>query len=125
MPSRVIVTGIVLITIVALLVFTIEFFLPLSMKNDMNAICRNTLLKMETDGGLSEQDRLDLLTNLQKIGLTDILVSGTQNAKQGDLLDLHVEALYTGSRLTALMSRKTELQLMVYDKKSLSRKVVN
>lgn len=125
MPSRVLVTGIVLIIIVTILVFTIEFFLPLSLKGDMNILCRSTLLKMETAGGLSENDMLELQASLQNIGFTNISVAGTQNAKQGELLNLHVEAEYTGSRLTSLLSRKNMTQLMVYDKSSLSRKVVN
>lgn len=125
MPARVIVTGIVLIAIISVMVFAIEFFLPLSAKSDMNILCRNTLLKMETAGGLTEQDRLELQASLQAKGFLNISVSGTQNARQGGDLNLHVEVEYSCSKLTALLNRKKELLSMVYDKSSLSRKVVN
>ena len=125
MPARVIVTGILLVTITALLVFIVEFFLPLSMKSDMNMICRNTLLKMEAAGGLSDQDKSELQLQLQNKGFIEIFITGTQKVKQGDSLNIHVEAQYTGSRLTALLKRETVRQLMVYDKTSLSRRVVN
>ncbi len=125
MPSRAIVTGIVLVVITAILVHAVEFFLPLSIKGDMNILSRNALLKMETAGGLPESDRQELVTALEDIGLTNVSVEGTQQAKQGGLLKLRVEATYTGSRLTMLLKRDAYTQLMVYDKSSLSRKVVN
>ncbi|NJD02982.1 MAG: hypothetical protein FIA99_10410 [Ruminiclostridium sp.] len=125
MPSRVIVTGIILIIIVAMLVFSVEFFLPISIKGDMNILCRKTLLGMETAGGLKEDDRQELVTELQNIGFTNISVSGTQSAKQGEILNLRVEAEYGYSRLTMLFLREVHSLLMVYDKSSLSRKVVN
>ena len=125
MPSRIIVTGIILIIIVTMLVFTVEFFLPLSMKSDMNILCRRTLLKMETVGGLMENDRQELVTELQNIGFSNISAAGTLHAKQGVVLNLRVEADYEYSRLTMLFMRASHSQLMVYDKSSLSRKVVN
>lgn len=125
MPSRVIVTGIILIVIVAMLVFTVEFFLPLSMKSDMNILCRKTLLKMETAGGFTENDRQELVAELQNIGFSNISASGTQHARQGVTLNLRVEAQYDYSRLTMLFARNVHSQRMIYDKTSLSRKVVN
>lgn len=125
MPSRVIVTGIILVIIAAMLVFSVEFFLPLSMKSDMNILCRKTLLQMETAGGLREYDRQELVSELRERGFTNILASGTQNAKQGELLNLRVEAQYEYSRLAMLFVRNMQIQRMVYDKSSLSRKVVN
>ena len=125
MPSRVIVTGIILVIIVAMLVFAVEFFLPLSIKSDMNILCRRTLLKMETAGGLTENDRHELVTDLQDKGFLNITASGTQSAKQGEILNLHVEVQYNHSKLTMLFSREAQSLRMVYDKSSLSRKVVN
>jgi hypothetical protein len=125
MPSKVIVTGIILIVMVAMLVFVVEFFLPLSMKSDMNFLCRNTLLKMEVEGGLLEQERLQLQTGLREKGFDNISVSGTGNIKQGGLLNLCVEADYSYSRLSSLFIRGTVVQHMSYDMTSMSRKVVN
>lgn len=125
MPSRVIVTGIVLVIMVAMLVFTVEFFLPLSMKGDMNILCRQTLLKMETAGGLSDSDRQELIEELQDKGFRNVSAVGTRRAKQGEKLNLKVEVQYDYSKLTMLFSRDMQSQLMVYDKSSLSRRVVN
>jgi hypothetical protein len=125
MPSKVLVSGILMIVTACILVFVVEFFLPLSVKADMNMLCRNTLLKMELRGGLAEEERLGLQAELQNKGFECVSVSGTPHAKQGSLLNLHVEADYRFSRLTALFSRSDAVLHMGYDKVSMSRRVVN
>lgn len=125
MPVRVIVTGIVLVVTIAVLVYVVEFFLPLSAKSDMNVICRDTLLKMETAGGLSTNERLDMESELMTRGFLNIVANGTENEKQGEALRLHVEADYTYNKLTALFIRNNITQHMSYDKTSMSRKVIN
>ena len=125
MPSKVVVTGIILVVMVAMLVFVAEFFLPLSMKSDMNILCRTTLLKMEVEGGLVEQESLQLQTELQEKGFINVFVSGTGYVKQGEQLNLRVDADYSYSRLSALFIRSTTVQHMSYDKTSMSRRVIN
>ena len=125
MPSKVLVSGILMIVTVCILVFVVEFFLPLSVKADMNMLCRNTLLKMEAEGGLAENERLGLQTELQNKGFEGISVSGTSYAKQGGRLNLHVEVDYKFNRLAALFSRADTVQHMGYDKVSMSGRVVN
>lgn len=125
MAPKVLVSGILLVVMMCILVFIVEFFLPLSVKADMNMLCRNTLLKMEADGGLSEAERLELQAGLEKRGLEAVAVSGTPYARQGEKLTLHVEAVYRYSRLASLFVRSETDQAMAYDRVSMSRKVVN
>lgn len=125
MPIKAIVTGIVLIVMVAMLAFMVEFFLPLSMKADLDMLCRSTLLRMENAGGISADEKQELRSNLEEKGLTDVVVTATANARQGGMLTLHVEGDYTYNRLTALFKREDTKLRMVYNKASMSRKVVN
>ena len=125
MPSKVLVSGILMIIMICILVFIVEFFLPLSVKADMNTLCRNTLLKMETEGGLSEEERLGLHTELERRGLEEVSISGTPYSRQGERLRLHVDAAYRYSRLAALFIRVDTVQQMDYDRVSMSRRVVN
>jgi len=125
MPVKAIVTGIVLIFMVVILVYMIEFFLPLSMKADLDMICRSALLKMENAGGLSAAEKHQLRSELADKGLTDIVISATSNARQGGMLTLHVEGNYAYNRLTSLFKREDVELRMVYNKASMSRKVVN
>ena len=125
MPSKVIVMGMVIVITTAILVFIVEFFVPLSMKSDMNFYCRNTLLKMEAEGGLTGQERLELEIELSGEGFTNIYITGTDNGRQGEMLNLHVDADYSYSKLTALFSRTNVIQHMSYSMTTMSRKVVN
>ena len=125
MPVKAIVAGIILILMVTMLVYMVEFFLPLSMKAELDMLCRSTLLRMENAGGLNVGEQQELEAELENMGLTGIAVTATENARQGGMLILRVEADYTYNRLTALFNREDVTLRMVYNKASMSRKVVN
>ncbi|MCR4435042.1 MAG: hypothetical protein QHH06_06640 [Clostridiales bacterium] len=125
MPDRGIVFGILFVFTIAMLVAMVEMFLPISAKIEMDMDCRKTLLEMETEGGLSDAGKADLLTRLGARGMTNITVAGSSGAKQGEALNLKVEADYVYSRFTGLFSMENAVQHMVYDKTSISRRVVN
>ncbi len=125
MPSRVFVAGMIMVVSVSLLMFFIELFVPLSAKYSMDIYCRGALLGMEEAGGLTVEDRASLESGLTGAGFEDIRISGTDNAMQGGMLKLSVEAGYRYSKLKGLLTRSTVVQYMCYDKTAISRKVVN
>jgi len=125
MPAKAVVTGVVLIIMVMLLVYMVELFLPLSKKAELDMLCRNTLLKMESNGGLSPADSMALRSELEKKGLVNVEVTATAAAGRGDLLTLSVEGDYTFSKLDGLFRRSDTTIHMVYNKFSVSRKVIN
>ncbi len=125
MPAKVVISGFMLVVMAALLVFTVEFFLPLSAKSDMNVLCRSALLKMENEGGMSDSMKAGLKNELDSRGFENILINGTANAKQGSELNLHIEAEYRYSRLVSLFTRTAFTQHMIYEKTAMSRKVIN
>ncbi len=125
MAAKIAVFAIALIFMVSILVFCIEFFLPLSIKADLDMACREVMLEMENAGGLSEDRAEELCDKLKELGLTDINVTATENAIQGGKLTLRVEAVYTYSKLVSPMKREDTSFRMVYDKTAISRRVVN
>ncbi|NLH96725.1 MAG: hypothetical protein GX477_05220 [Clostridiaceae bacterium] len=125
MPVKPLVTGIMLVLTVILLVYMVEFFIPLSVKADIDMICRNALLNMENAGGLSSEKRRELKEELESRGLTGVVITATENARQGERLTLRVEGDYTWNRLTSLFGRDDVTLRIVYDKTTMSRKVVN
>lgn len=125
MPVKAVVSGIILIMMVTLLVFMVEFFLPLSMKADLDMLCRVTLLRMENAGGLSADEAQELQNELENKGLTDVIITATLNARQGSMLTLRAEGDYTYNKLTGLFKRENVKLRMVYHKASMSRKLVN
>jgi hypothetical protein len=125
MTTKAVMFAFLLVLMMVLLVYMVEFFLPLSVKSDMNIYCRNTLLKMEIQGGLMVEMKDELDSNLEARSLSNITISGTAGAKQGEEISIRVEADYVYNKLTGLFSRSAVVQHMVYSKTSISRKVTN
>jgi len=125
MTIKPVVTGIMFILVVVIIVYLVEFFVPLSAKADFDMLCRSALLRMENAGGLSDSEKQELRSELEDKGLSGIVINATENAGQGELLRLRVEADFSCSRLTGLFRREDVTIRMVYDKSAMSRKVVN
>lgn len=125
MSARVVTSGFLLVLMAVALVFTVEFFLPLSAKSDMNILCRSTLLQMEREGGLTTGLREGLKGELERKGFQNVQVAGTGYVRQGMELTLRVEADFSSSRLTSVFTRSAYSQHMVYDRTAMSRKVIN
>lgn len=125
MPAKAVTFGIALVMTVAIVASLVELFVPLAAKANMNACCRNTLVRMEVDGGLTGENIDDLEDRLRRKGFSNIEVSGTARAARGETLALSVKADYVYSRLTGLYKRKGVTQTMAYERVSASRKVLN
>lgn len=125
MPARAVVTGVILVIMLSLSVYLFEFFLPLSAKADFDTACRDSLLRMENGGGLDGGDCGELQDELEAAGFTNIVVNATAGARQGEQLTLHVEGDYSWNRLTELFKREDRDIRMIYEKTTMSRKVVN
>lgn len=125
MAAKVTVFGVLFTVMIGILVFVVEFFLPLSANSDMNICCRKAMLSMETEGGLSYQAEEELEAELKEKGFLNIVIDGTSSAKKGEEISLKVEADYMYSKMTGIFIRREVLQHMVYSKTTIARKVVN
>lgn len=125
MSGKAVVSGVIFVIMIAVLVSMVEFFLPLSAKADMNAFCRNTLLKVELEGCLPAPEKDNLHSRLTDKGFTNIVINNIGSVKRGEELNLRVEADYTYSKLTGIFTRTQVVQRMVYDKTTIARKVLN
>ena len=95
------------------------------MKSDMNAFCRNAIMKMEVEGALSAETRAELIKSMSNRGFKNITVIGSGHTKYGEEMNLYVEADAEFSRLIPLFRRTLLVHRMVYDKTFIARKVVN
>lgn len=125
MTVKAVVFAIMFVFMIMLFVYMVELLPPLSVKSDMNICCRNALLKMEVQGGISETIYDELEDSLKALGLVNVDIRGTTVAKQGEEINLRVEADYAYSRFKSLFFRESVTQKMVYSKASISRKVIN
>jgi hypothetical protein len=125
MTSRIFTSGFITLVFVSLLVFSIEFFIPLSAKTNMDTYCRGALISMEEEGGLTKEKEEKLKKKLQNAGFENIKIVAASNVKQGEELQLIVEADYKYNKLTSLLTRKQITDSMCYNRTAISRKVVN
>lgn len=125
MSVRAVVSAITILIMLLITVFIIEIAVPLSVRSNMNTRCRGTLLSMEINGGLIQQQKISLEIALTEMGFTDISITGTNMAKHGEELRLRVEGTYLYSHLLGLFKREMVSQVMIYERMSVSRKVVN
>jgi hypothetical protein len=125
MPAKVILLSLILIIMVSITMVTVEFFLPLSAKADMNLLCRKYALQMEICGGLTLNSKNELYEKLSEIGFKDIVIEGTERAAFGDELNLKVEVGYIYNKMSSFFTRSDVSKRMIYHKTSISRKVIN
>ncbi len=125
MPHRIVVFGILAVVVIALVVMLVESFLPLSFKIEMNIECRKSLLEMESAGGLDNTGRNSLEDRLSDKGFYNISINAKENAKQGEEIVLKVEADYKYSKFESIFSRQDVVTHLIYDKTTVSRKVIN
>jgi hypothetical protein len=74
MPAKAILLSLILIIMVSITMATVEIFLPLSAKADMDLLCRKCVLQMEIYGGLPLNSRDELYEKLSEIGFKDIVI---------------------------------------------------
>lgn len=125
MPAKAIVFGIALVMTVGLVTSLVELIVPITAKINLNACCRNALLRMEAEGGLTQENREDLIDSLRENGFANIIVTGTIRASKGEKVFLSVRADYEYSRMTGFFYREKTVQPMSYERISVARKVVN
>lgn len=85
-----------LITIVFMTIIVMQFMYysnQISTKNNIDAVCRMFMLRMETEGYLTGTDRQELEQELSKLGVVDIDLSGTTVTETvyGTRIYLHVK----------------------------------
>lgn len=125
MAGRGVGAGFLIVLIVIMVVYVVEFFIPLSAKADFDNYCRCALIRMEIAGGLEASNTSSLNNKLTARGFNSISINGTSSAKQGELLTIEVEAFYKYNKLVGFLSRIDTNVRMYYKKASIARRIIN
>jgi len=108
-----------------LTIYCIELFIPLKLKIDFNDYCRQALIKIENNGGLNDDIKDSLISNLNKRGFENIQVICDSDVKKGNEINLKVYAEYERKHFVDLFKRDNITDSYSYNKMTISRKVVN
>ncbi|HBN85564.1 MAG TPA: hypothetical protein DDZ89_17170 [Clostridiales bacterium] len=124
MSARVVVTGVLLVFVLLIVVFMVEMLIPLSVYADFNESCRIALIRMEAIGGMTTEIEEDLSNRLRALNLTDIIITGTQHAKYGEVVRLQVTVAMKNHEMVSLFQRVLQYRYVTYDKTSISRRII-
>lgn len=84
--------GVCILLMTILLVSYIDSIRLINDKAEVNQIARKYILRMETEGVLTESDRLALNKELAEVGVSDISLEGTTIVRvgYGEAITLHI-----------------------------------
>lgn len=125
MIDRTVSTGFILIVLAAILMASVQFFVPLSAKSDFDSLCRAAMIKVESEGKLTEETRAILYCRLQERGFKDVEISGPESSQYGDFISLDVKASYQYHSLTKIFLAEVKNIDLAFNKSSISRRIVN
>ncbi len=81
--ADIMVTGIFILAMAVVMISFLENIQMIQQKVDVNQIARRYILCMESEGGLTMEDRIRLEEELTQMGVTQISLEGTTMAKAG------------------------------------------
>jgi len=125
MVGRLPVVVLIIILLLSVTLFFIEFFIPLSANFQFRAECRKILLMMEEKNQLTEDMRTELQDALTERDFIVISISAPHTARRGENLNLKVIADYKYNKLIGLFKRQEITQRMEFNKYTIARKVLN
>ncbi|MHB1452487.1 MAG: hypothetical protein ACYCYM_00825 [Saccharofermentanales bacterium] len=125
MLDKAIVTVFSIILIIALCVNVIGMILVVAQKINFDNICKNALFQIDIDGGLSEQNRQDLISRLTRSGFDDIVIEGPEAVQYGDWIYFSVKVRIKTQNWNGLFQLNTEYAEITYERQIISRKIHN
>jgi len=96
--ADIMVTGIFILAMAVVMLSFLENMKLIQQKSDVDQIARRYILRMESAGGLTGEDRMLLTAELSQIGVTQISLEGTTMAQAGygERIALQIHGLLGG-----------------------------
>lgn len=125
--SDVLVTGVVLIILVIIITFMLEFFIPINKKIEFDRICSQYVFICDQNNGLTLDQKEALVDELQIHGFENIVyqIPALNEKAFNEQYLFHVQGDYDFKQLISLFSRQKKRITMEYDYNLINRKVIN
>jgi len=125
MGERIIVSVVIMIIAMFLIVYMIEIFVPLAVNLDFRDMCRNYLMKMEFNSGLSNTDINNFTESLTKKGFSNIMIDAPSYCKFGTSMQLKVKVVYKINTIINIFIREKQNYIMNYNRTTIARRIIN
>jgi len=119
-PAHIIVFAIIIIALTAMLVISVQSTVPMFVRTQFDDICNRGLALIERDGGLNQLEKDKIRTELNEMGITNVIISAPVNSTWGSEVTLRVEGDYTYDITNyPELSKSTQTKQLVYENSTL------
>lgn len=96
--GNIMVTGVFVLAMVVVMLSFLENMKLIQQKAEVDQLARRYILRMETVGGLLEEDKVRLVEELAAIGVAEVDLSGTtmDEAEYGSKIELRISGMLGG-----------------------------
>ncbi len=123
--ERAVLWSICVVITMYLVVVLIHYGVVIQVKNDFDFACVNSFWRCEQNSGLSDEDKLLLVTRLKKRGFYNVVITAPKTMSRGDISLFQVSAKKDVIYGKNLFKKSMESQEFIYKNKIMCRKVVN
>jgi hypothetical protein len=124
--DKAIVTVFCLILMMVMCIQLVGMMSTVVSKINFDHACKNTLFQIDLDGGLTEENRQNLILRLTGSGYTNITVQGPSAVQYGEWISFRVTASSPIRSWNGFLSDENRRDMeFVYDQRILSRKIHN
>lgn len=117
-PGNIVILAIVILALFMFAVGSTEYSLPFFQRIKFDNVCNKYLYIIQSEGGLSETDRNDLVEELNKIGFESISITAPRKVTWNTEAILKVEADYTFKTIKGNMNKEDKTIRAVYENKT-------
>ncbi len=123
--GSIIILAFIIVFIVIFTTYSLELFIPIHLKFEVNGICRSYIYEIEANGFLKEESKEDLITKLESLGLTDITIDISGDKGYGNYTNVLINSKYPFNKIVGIFQREDREIQFRYARKLFNRKIVN
>lgn len=124
--DQTVVMGVALVLLLTLFVMAFDYVIPMIVKFEFDAVCRQYVLLSESQNGLSNEDFQTMILELEALGLIDnqIECGRIGEVKRGEVHEFEAQGTYMQKKLTSVFTRTEHEILFRFKQDYLARKIV-
>ena len=115
--------GIIIILLISLVI--VDYIVLINLKVDYDLICRKYFWIAEMNGGLSDANKRELRDILTLKNYYDISIESSESVGFGSEMTLKISSKRTCSHIKDWLTRKSENIDFVFEKVTISRRIIN
>lgn len=117
-PGNIFIFALVILALFIFAVGSTEYSLPFFQRIKFDNVCNKYLSIIQSEGGLSEADRNELVDELNKIGFKNVSITAPMKATWNTEVILKIEADYTFKTTKGDMTKEDKTIRATYENKT-------